>query len=204
MRLKPAELNRRDWRASSPKGTIHDKWQKWIGDADMMIMSALLGARRPVRGRFLHLLRSRLQGRPVQHGDPDIAGHADGWLTTGHLIEIKSIGTGRCELLVSPSPAISAETSPRSHLSNNHIRQASLYIFACAGCGERLAHQEPPDKLLFLYECKADQAAREFVVKYDEEYLAGFLEKRMLLDLDSEAPPMCTGGDGCKQCAGLS
>ena len=40
-----------------------------------------------------------------------------------------------------------------------------------------LLHQEPPDKLLFLYECKADQAAREFVVKYDEEYLAGFLER---------------------------
>ena len=209
--LKPSEPNPSLRLASifAEGHSIHDKWQKWIGDADMLIgvwhcwEHGDWWGKRSDSCTFCEAVYKEV---PVQHGELDIAGHADGWLTTGHLLEIKSIGTGTLRAGGHPiSGDLSRDFASISRPFNNHIRQASLYIFCLRWMWENeLLHQEPPDKLLFLYECKADQAAREFIVKYDEEYLAGFLEKRLLLDLDSEGPPICTGGPKCKQCEGLS
>ena len=186
---------------------IHAKWQRWAAEIDVLIGVWSC----PDHGnwwgkRSENCVPCEVVYRevPVHQGDLDIAGHADGWLDTGHLLEIKSVGIGTLRAGGLPIGG-GLEQSFRS-LNRpliGHIRQATMYIFCLRWMHEKgLLEQVPPDKLLFLYECKGDQSAREFVVKYDEAYLADFLDKRAVLDLDSPEPPMCTGPTNCP-CKGM-
>lgn len=85
-----------------------------------------------------------------------------------------------------------------------HVRQAMFYLYILRRMYEKgLIEDVPPERIVFIYECKEDQAAKEFVVEYDEEWIAGVLMKLDELRLAKGTPP-CTGdtaSDGyCDQC----
>lgn len=187
--------------------SIHHKWQKWISDVDMLVGVWECDEHGRYWGKESDHDTCEVTYKevPVWHGDMDIAGHADGWVTSGHLLEIKSIGIGTIRAAGLPvGGGLEEAFRGLSRPINSHIRQASLYIF-CLRWMHANGHLDdpPPEKLLFLYEDKSTQAAKEFTVPYDEAYLETFLEKRAKLDLDSPTPPECTGGSGCLQCKGL-
>ena len=230
--LHPSEITKDDWcirgswfavRGVKPGGqsnpnlrlatifaeghAIHHKWQGWLSEVDLLVGVWECDE----HGRYWGLESDHdtcevtYKEVPVQHAELDIAGHADGWLTTGHLLEIKSIGIGTIRAGGLPvGGGLEQAFRDLSRPINAHVRQAMLYLYCLRWMRDNdLLPQDPPEKLLFLYECKADQAAREFVVDYDEAYLETFLERRAQLDLDAIAPPPCTGGADCTQCKGL-
>jgi hypothetical protein len=183
---------------------IHSKWQGWLESLDLLVGVWECPVHGPWWGKRSELCTDHhvdYREVPVRHDDLVIAGHADGWLTTGHLLEIKSIGTGTLRM-----GGVFVGSSLEEGFGNlnrplvGHVRQAMLYLYCLKWMyiAEILPEDYvPPDKILFIYECKANQEAKEFVVEYDETYLEPFLEKRAKLDLDSEEPPACTGGSKC-------
>jgi hypothetical protein len=165
---------------------IHEKWQGWADEAGLLLAPEVR----------------------VEFPKWRIVGHADGILVVDgefYLWEIKSIGIGTLRMYGFPMEgglgrAFRNITRP----FNEHIRQAMLYAYIL----RRTGGTPDLDKLLFLYECKEDQSAKEFVVTYNEEYLEGVLEKlASLFEPDDymanhwpalvEVPPECTNGPGC-------
>lgn len=150
-----------------------------------------------------------------------IVGHADGKIGK-RILEIKSIGAGTIRL---EAPGLLAQHTyqTKSVLTedgeefydgnvktfidwdglwkgikrplNSHQRQAHLYT--------ALARLQGIDVegVVFLYECKWNQTAKEFVVPYNEKFAEPMLEKALDLKyaVEKRRPPRCPHG-GCKEC----
>lgn len=187
---------------------IHAKWQNWLTEMD-----ALRGAWScPDHGRWWGKRSDACASCDVAYDEVPIvfdkyriAGHADGWVSglgeRDYLLEIKSIGTGTIRFgggILSPK-GLASSFKNINRPFGDHIRQASIYLWVLK---QTMGEYSPPDDILFLYECKEDQNAREFVVAYDEEWIAPVLDRLALLDPDSDEPPACTGGDSasCAKC----
>lgn len=168
---------------------IHEKWQRWAYEAGI-----------------LHSAEA-----PVVWPGFRVSGNADGILMLDTdlgfsgaagmepvLLEIKSIGMGTLRVNRFPVDGGLAQSFRRiTRPFNDHIRQATFYAWVL-----RRTLWPDMNRILFLYECKEDQAAREFVVTYNEEYIEVALEKLESLfpKMDGvlvETPPRCTNGDGC-------
>ncbi|RZU35971.1 hypothetical protein EV284_3454 [Streptomyces sp. BK022] len=107
-----------------------------------------------------------------------IAGHEDGAVEDlNALVEIKSIGIGTVRF---DNPELLREYTVKTEDGKtvtdldglwkalrrpfgSHIRQTQIYLRLCKEMGL------PYDKVIFLYEYKATQAQKEFVVKYNPE-----------------------------------
>lgn len=107
-----------------------------------------------------------------------IAGHEDGAIEElNALIEIKSVGIGTVRF---DQPELLREYTVKTEDGKtvidldglwkslrrpfgSHIRQTQIYLRLCQEMGL------PFDKVIFLYEYKATQAHKEFVVKYNPE-----------------------------------
>lgn len=190
---------------------IHDKWQQRLADMGNLYGTWLRsdsttyqGLREGEDDVYLEV--------PLRHPDLRIGGHADGWITgmgDDLLLEIKSIGTGTIRM---GAPALLQGGSLSSAFQKirmpfgDHIRQATLYVF-CLNEMNRLGQldREPPKEIVFIYECKEDQAYKEFVVKYDATHISDVIEKarRIQRALNGEGPiPGCSSRSGsCKNCA---
>lgn len=142
-----------------------------------------------------------------------ITGHADGWVRgigDDCLIEIKSIGAGTVRM---ESPAMFAKADGDldqmwmdiNRPFKTHILQGSIYL--------EIAHQMAqwgffdgvsPQEIVFIYELKANQAIKEFVVRRDPGLVAAILEKaeKVVLAVGLGVPPPCNidTQSGCKQC----
>lgn len=143
-----------------------------------------------------------------------ISGSTDGWiigLGPDALLEIKSIGTGTIRAY--DSDLLSAHDGNLEKAFEDirmpfidHRRQGQTYL--------RLTHlmreagkldREPPDEIVFLYECKSNQAYREFAVKYDPGLVDDVFEDAEIVAgavLEKKAPACNIGGtSGCHKCA---
>lgn len=172
---------------------IHDKWQGWF--ANMGVLYGTWGDEKEWGhgpGRYREV--------PIDIPDLRVQGHADGWLTLGsgdYLLEIKSVGTGTIrtyapELLTG---SLAKSFSGISRPFGAHLRQASIYAYGLHDMAARgLLDREPPAKILFLYQCKEDQAAKEFVVEYSPEIIAPAIERMRAVVTAAEAgdPPVCS------------
>lgn len=161
---------------------IHEKWQGWFREMGILYGSwycpacedRILGSvlELPVRGcdgqvKGTHLWKYREV--PLENPARRIGGHADAIIarpTGDHLIEIKSVGPGTLRKLGLLSEEESDEDSPSkfsriTHILSDHYRQTQIYL--------RLTQDtdKPVDKGLVIYEQKADQQVREFLVDYD-------------------------------------
>lgn len=193
---------------------IHDKWQHWLTRMDILRGAWQCDDHGPWWG-----LRSdtcvtcphvRYREVPILHDDFVISGKADGWVCPPGeppaLLEIKSIGTGTIRSYggtISPK-GLSASFQQINRPFNGHVRQAMLYLYCLRWMrAHDYLDEDPPEQIVFVYECKEDQAAREFLVKYNEEYIETTLELLRTLQEHPDSPPACTGtrNDGEEFCA---
>lgn len=197
---------------------IHDKWQKRLRD-----MGDLWGNWQCASCGFYdeHAVHSgvcpayqcqnnpnkTLEYReiPLYNHALNIAGHADGGVPRlNALIEIKSVGTGTARI---EAPDIFKANSDGQKIDlpglwkdikepfPAHVRQGQLYLYLCNGMGLDF------DKIIFLYESKFNQGAKEFVVKYDYDAIAPVLVyiSSIVHALNGGSPVICPFG-GCKDC----
>lgn len=129
-----------------------------------------------------------------------IRGHADGAVLCSdgkiRLIEIKSVGIGTVRF---DAPGLFKRYSDGeltldglwrsvSKPFPSHIRQGMLYLSMVRDTHEELAEV---DEIVFLYEFKATQAVKEFVVKYEPVVASPLLEEaeKVVDALDADTPP---------------
>ncbi|MFE2102932.1 hypothetical protein [Streptomyces sp. NPDC059468] len=165
---------------------IHAKWQKWLQQ-----MGRLWGRWGcSWCGVYIDTTGGKIPcsqcGRPLEYWEVPveaeseylIAGHEDGAIEDlNALVEIKSIGIGTVRF---DNPELLREHTVKTEDGKtivdldglwkalrrpfgSHIRQTQIYLRLCKEMGL------PFDQVIFLYEYKATQAQKEFVVKYNPE-----------------------------------
>jgi len=147
---------------------------------------------------------------PLVYEPLHIDGHADGILLNfGEplLLEIKSIGAGtfRYEapgMMYDHNGDLEKMWKALEAPFMSHIKQAQVYMKIAELSG--LAQQ--PQEALFLYENKASQQAKEFVVPKSDFGISHIIEGAQLVSdaFDNKTPPTCNIAptEGCKQCKG--
>lgn len=195
---------------------IHDKWQSYFWQ-----MGNLYGAWRclvckhqwwalsPQFCEDIACQSSLLKYAevPLLHAPWLIGGHADGWVKgigDDVLIEIKSVGTGTVRyeapnMFAEYDGNLEAIWKDLKRPFSSHLRQAQLYV--------RLLHQfrdDAPNEIVFIYECKANQQAKEFPVPYDEHFTDDIIDGALLVKkhIDLGTPPPCPNAplSGCSEC----
>lgn len=144
-----------------------------------------------------------------------IEGRTDGYIPSrGCLVEIKTVGEGTIR---HADPALIErhrhETS-RGTITDlkglwdsihkpfvSHLRQGQIYLYLARKMGL------PVERIVFLYESKLTQDAKEFVVSYDEEMIAQTLRMARMVKLAYDgvaSDPSCRQPGACKDCAALT
>jgi CRISPR/Cas system-associated exonuclease Cas4 (RecB family) len=205
---------------------IHAKWQKWLQQMGRLWgkwRCGECGWTKVATGGVLHCehcdARQPLEYREVPVEAEEgflIAGHEDGAVEDlNALVEIKSIGLGTVRF---DQPELLREYTVKTEDGKtvvdldglwkalrrpfgSHIRQTQIYLRLCQEMGL------PFDKVIFLYEYKATQAHKEFVVKYNPEIAEPLFETALDIKyaLKKGKPPPrpeFTGPDKkvCKDC----
>lgn len=149
----------------------------------------------------------------VSNPEHGITGHADGWVRgigDDCLIEIKSIGAGTVRM---ESPAMFAKADGDldqmwmdiNRPFKSHILQGSIYLEIAHQMAQRgFFDGVSPQEIVFIYELKANQAIKEFVVRRDHGLVADILDKagQVVRAVGQGVPPPCNLDmrSGCKQC----
>lgn len=206
--------------------TIHDKWQRRLWG-----MGALYGRWRCAACKNVWFDQSP-QGCPACRQDIEgiryvetplsssryrISGHTDGWikgLGPDALLEVKSIGPGTIRhyapaLMAKHDGDLSRAFRDIQQPFSGHYKQIEMYLWL-ANDMVRAGTNLPPGfgqvtEAVVIYESKADQDYHEFVVAYDPESVAPYLDKaeRLVAALNADEIPECvTGKDyGCPACS---
>lgn len=147
---------------------------------------------------------------PLSYSPYKISGHADGILIgydSPLLLEIKSIGQG----------TFAWEDIEYSKLHDydlfkmwenlqkpfmKHINQAQMYMKLC----ELMEMEIQPQEACFIYELKANQEYKEFIVPKSDFSIKHLLEAANLISkaVDNGTPPKCNmgGSQWCGECRG--
>jgi hypothetical protein len=147
---------------------------------------------------------------PLVYEPLRIAGHADGILVgLGEplMLEIKSIGAGTFRF-EAPSMMAKYDGNLDKMWDNltapfmTHIMQAGLYMKLA-----ELANLEyQPKESVFIYENKANQQSKEFVVAKSDFGLTHILDAAAMIvkSVEDKTPPSCNidANNGCYQCKG--
>jgi hypothetical protein len=187
--------------------TIHAKWQTWLQE-----MGVLYGYWQKGNKRSGPKLSSKVSSDhtyaefPLTSAKHKMAGHTDGWVKTlgeDFLIEIKSIGVGTIrieapDLIAKADGDLQAAWRSIRRPFSTHVMQGQIYLELM----RRLGHEVK--EIVSLYELKADQDYKEFVIKADFELVESkFLKaKRVCEAVEAGTPLECSnnGSLGCKQC----
>lgn len=170
---------------------IHSKWQDWLGR-----MGVLYGVWRCTAcgAKCWHLGRPSdlcdhsecvvYDEVPLRHGL--WGGHADGIvespdLTASALLEIKSVGSGTIRWgaphLMASGADLTTAFGKINQPFKKHIQQIQIYMeLAARMCADGDPEMRAVESCVVLYECKADQAVKEFVVRRDPSYVLELLE----------------------------
>jgi hypothetical protein len=194
--------------------TIHAKWQNWFRE-----MGVLYGMWYGPTGKGWDLSSNNVDIEdeylevPLRSDKHMMRGHADGWikgLGDDCLIEVKSIGTGTIRMEM---PALMAQYNNDIDVVWKNIRtplrshqlQGQVYLHLCHLMVEEGLLETAPNEIVFLYELKANQEYKEFVVKYNPEYTAEIFEKArdVAWAAENNREPVCNIDPvkGCKRCA---
>ena len=136
-----------------------------------------------------------------------IAGHTDGWvkgLGEDFLIEIKSIGAGTLrfeapDLLYDADGDVTKAWKNIRRPFRTHLLQGQMYL----ELAKRMFGDAAPNEIVFLYELKADQDYKEFIIKadYDTVDRIFFIAQKIVKAVEEGKMPKCNvSDDGCKQC----
>ena len=203
---------------------IHTKWQRWFAEMGVLYgywdcTACGRSSTMTMAGHMAHDVPCTDIGGKTSYGEVSlrsdkhmIRGHADGWikgLGDDCLIEIKSIGTGTLRMEM---PALMAQYNNDIDLVWKNIRtplrqhqlQGQIYLHLCHLMLEEGLLTEAPNEIVFIYELKANQEYKEFVVKYNSEYTAEIFDKAedVTWAVHNNRPPVCNIDPvkGCKRC----
>jgi len=148
---------------------------------------------------------------PLHSNKHRIAGHSDGWIKNigkDCLIEIKSIGGGTIRLeepsLFGADNNVESAWKNIRRPFNSHYKQGQVYLHLAHLMVEEGILESAPEEIVFLYELKADQSYKEFVVQYNPEHIAPIFETALdvVWAVDNQRPPVCSINPmkGCKRC----
>jgi hypothetical protein len=194
---------------------IHAKWQNWFnemgnlhGNWSCAVCTTLFVGTSPRQcpgcNAYPHFLTYKEV--PLIDTTLRIAGHADGWIKNigdDCLIEIKSIGVGTIrieapDLIAKADGDLQAAWRSIRRPFSTHVMQGQIYLELMKRAGHDVK------EIVFLYELKADQDYKEFVIKADFELVESkFLKaKRVCEAVEAGIPLECSnnGSTGCKQC----
>lgn len=198
---------------------VHAKWQRWLKDMGILWGMWLCQACGNRVMEWSQSLEYKCDVAPHGHlwvykevpliSDPllNIAGRADGIVNPSKdepiLLEIKSIGPGTLRMLgIMATDDDDEETSTRfsriAHPLPSHFTQVQIYL-RLARMYESAIGQIP--RGLLLYENKADQQTKEFVIDYGERWTNKLFDWAELImwavknDHEVECPKK-----GCPQC----
>jgi len=194
---------------------IHDRWQRWFGE-----MGSLYGiwecssCLAKVWGlgwdecQDCGAVYDTYKEVKLVHEDLRIHGHADGWLIgfgEPLLLEIKSVGAGTVrfenpDLFYKHDGIMENIWKELDAPFYSHIMQAQLYMKLI----ELIGMPNPPKEALFLYESKATQEVKEFVIPKSDFGIDVILEGARLVvsAVDKGVPPTCNIDPvaGCHSC----
>lgn len=201
---------------------IHAKWQRWLGEMGVLYgkwFCPNCGGSTWAVGLMECpdcLVPCDYREVPLSLPELHLSGHADGWVRglgeEDFLIEIKSIGTGTIRIedprvfAAGDGDLFKAWREVRRPFPT-HVRQAQIYaeiIRRMAEAGvEGVSH--PVRGIVFIYELKADQDAKEFTVKPDFEYVRGIFEhvEDIAWAIERGRLVPCPHG-GCDKCKGIA
>ena len=190
--------------------SIHAKWQNWFSEMGVLHGYWDLGApnnKTWATSKDLVGIPDKVYKEvPLVYDELRIAGHADGWIKgigEDCLIEIKSIGAGTIrieapDLIAKADGDLQGAWRSIRRPFSTHVMQGQIYLELM----RRLGHEV--NEIVFLYELKADQDYKEFVIKADFELVESkFLKaKRVCEAVEAGTPLECSnnGSLGCKQC----
>ena len=189
---------------------IHAKWQNWFSEMGVLHGYWDLGTpnnKTWATSKDLAGIPNKVYKEvPLVYDELRIAGHADGWIKgigEDCLIEIKSIGAGTIrieapDLIAKADGDLQGAWRSIRRPFSTHVMQGQIYLELM----RRLGHEV--NEIVFLYELKADQDYKEFVIKADFELVESkFLKAKRVCDaVEAGTPLECSnnGSLGCKQC----
>jgi uncharacterized protein YihD (DUF1040 family) len=195
---------------------IHAKWQRWFqemgvlhGKFQCQACDHVTWGTSPANCEQCDALWTKLVYEEVTLIDNDlrIAGHTDGWIKgigNDCLIEIKSIGPGTIRyeapglMKDAEGDFMKAWKQVRRPFSP-HVQQGQVYLELMHRMGNDV------DEIVFLYELKADQSYKEFVIKRDFELVRHVFDgaQEVIDALSAKIAPECNvkPGGNCKQCS---
>lgn len=150
---------------------------------------------------------------PLRSDKHMMRGHADGWvkgLGDDFLIEIKTIGSGSIrieapDLLAQANGDLDKAWKSIKYPFRGHLLQGQVYLHLSHLMVEEGILKSAPEEIVFIYELKANQEYKEFVVKYNPEFTADIFDKALDVAwaVKSDRPPVCSinASEGCKRCA---
>lgn len=193
---------------------IHAKWQSWFQD-----MGTLYGKWYCYECGEIFWGGSDCHDGPIEYREVPlfyeplrINGHADGLLLNlgdPLMLEIKSVGAGTIRW---EAPALfmehngdldkcfSAIKSP----FESHINQVQIYM----KLAELIGLEHVPQEAVVIYENKATQEAKEFVIPKSDFSIAPLFEAaaKIVEAVKNQTPPVCNvdGWGNCGQCGGYN
>jgi hypothetical protein len=200
---------------------IHAKWQNWFqemgvlhGKFKCLVCNQITWGTSPTNCEHCQAPVSKLIYDEVTLKDDSlrIAGHTDGWVQDDRgdtLIEIKSIGPGTIRneqpglFMDAGGDFMKAWKNVRRPFGS-HILQGQVYLELMDRMGYVGQNGQPIDEIAFLYELKADQDYKEFVVKRDFELVQHVFDNaaKVVKAVEDKTAPECNNNPGgtCKQC----
>jgi hypothetical protein len=187
-------------------GILWGKWRCTICGLEILDWSnALEGICIARHGNQPHVWKYREV--PLENSTLRIKGHADGIVNPtadeAFVMEVKSVGPGtvrKLDLLEDhESDDMSASAfSKISRPLNDHFRQIQIYLRMSA---QYVSIVGPIDRGLVIYEHKADQQIREFVVRQNDRWTDPLFETAsdILWAMDHSREVKCPYG-GCQSC----
>lgn len=145
---------------------------------------------------------------PLYYEPLKISGHSDGWLVDFGdplLLEIKSVGVGTFrwetpDLFMKHDGDFEKIWKDVTNPFYSHIQQAQMYMKLM----ELIGYENAPQEALILYEAKATQEVKEFVIPKSDFGVTPLLEAaQKIVDAISQGtPPSCNinGLAGCQKC----
>lgn len=194
---------------------IHAKWQRWFQEMGVLhgkfkcdVCDQITWGTSPAECEHCHAPEGKLIYDEVTMIDDAlrIKGHTDGWVKDevgDTLIEIKSIGPGtirseRPDLIMDNDNDFMKAWGQIRRPFVSHILQGQMYLELM----KRMGHDVT--EIVFIYELKADQSFKEFVVRADFEVVRHVFDnaQKVIDAVEAGVPPRCNNnlGGTCKQC----